>query len=118
MANYKSEQTVPVAFLGSMFILQGMGMSINMLSMLGLIIVLGMLVDDAIVVAENIYQKLEQGMDKNKAAMEGTLEVIAPVSGTIIIVLYFCPLAFSAAAWISAISLLSIGLVWEGVKFL
>ena len=88
---------IPIAFLGAMFILQGMGMSINMLSMLGLIIVLGMLVDDAIVVAENIYQKLEQGMDKRKAAMEGTLEVIAPVSGTIITTMAaFLPLLLMA----------------------
>jgi len=88
---------IPVAFLGAMFILQGMGMSINMLSMLGLIIVLGMLVDDAIVVAENIYQKLEKGMEKRKAAYEGTLEVIAPVSGTIITTMAaFLPLLLMA----------------------
>jgi len=75
---------IPVAFLGTFFILDGLDMSINMLSMLGLILVLGMIVDDAIVVAENIYQKLEAGMEKKKAALEGTVEVIAPVSGTII----------------------------------
>ncbi len=88
---------IPVSFLGAMFILKAMDMSINMLSMLGMILVLGMLVDDAIVVSENIFQKLEAGMPKYKAAILGTMEVIAPVTGTILTTMAaFLPLLLMA----------------------
>lgn len=69
--------------------------SINLMSMFGLILVLGMLVDDAIVVAENIYRHLEEGDSVKNSVINGTLEVITPVAGTVLTtIVAFAPLMF------------------------
>ena len=69
--------------------------SINLMSMFGLILVLGMLVDDAIVVSENIYRHLEEGDKVKDAVINGTLEVISPVAGTVLTtIIAFAPLMF------------------------
>ena len=69
--------------------------SINLMSMFGLIMVLGMLVDDAIVVSENIYRHLEEGDSIKDSVINGTLEVITPVAGTVATtVVAFAPLMF------------------------
>ncbi|MDP5077775.1 MAG: efflux RND transporter permease subunit, partial [Nonlabens sp.] len=82
---------LPVAFLG-MFIFAGFfGVTINVLSLFGMIIVIGILVDDGIVIAENIYQHYEEGKTPYQAAVDGTLEVIPPILSAIITTL----LAFS-----------------------
>jgi multidrug efflux pump subunit AcrB len=70
-------------------------LSINLMSMFGLILVLGMLVDDAIVVAENIYRHIEEGDTVKNAVLDGTMEVIAPVAGTVLTtIVAFAPLMF------------------------
>lgn len=70
-------------------------LSINLMSMFGLIMVLGMLVDDAIVVSENIYRHLEEGDPVKDAVLNGTMEVIAPVAGTVLTtIVAFAPLMF------------------------
>lgn len=70
-------------------------LSINLMSMFGLIMVLGMLVDDAIVVSENVYRHLEEGAPVKDAVLNGTMEVISPVAGTILTtVVAFAPLMF------------------------
>jgi multidrug efflux pump subunit AcrB len=74
----------PIAFLVSFAIMDGMGVSLNMISMFALILVLGMLVDDSIIVAEHFYQKLEAGMKPKRAAREAAMETIAPVTATIL----------------------------------
>ncbi len=75
---------LPVAF-GVTFIIMGYaGITINMMSMVGMILVLGMLVDDAIIVAENIYRHMEHGMKRLEAVVTGTSEVVAPVTGTVL----------------------------------
>ena len=75
---------LPVAFLG-MFIFAGFfDVTINVLSLFGMIIVIGILVDDGIVIAENIYQHYEMGKSPYKAAVEGTLEVLPPIISAII----------------------------------
>lgn len=75
---------LPVAFFG-MFIMAGpLGVTINVLSLFGMIIVIGILVDDGIVIAENIYQKYEEGMPPIKAAIEGTMEVVPPIVSAIL----------------------------------
>lgn len=75
---------LPVAFLG-MFIFAGyFGVTINVLSLFGMIIVIGILVDDGIVIAENIYQHYEMGKTPYQAAVDGTLEVIPPILSAII----------------------------------
>ncbi|MCX2679993.1 efflux RND transporter permease subunit [Galbibacter sp. EGI 63066] len=75
---------LPISFLG-LFIFGGMfGVTINVLSLFGMIIVIGILVDDGIVIAENIYQHYERGATPIKAAINGTLEVIPPIVSAII----------------------------------
>ncbi|WP_438710997.1 efflux RND transporter permease subunit [Aquimarina muelleri] len=75
---------LPVAFLG-MFIFAGsFGVTINVLSLFGMIIVIGILVDDGIVIAENIYQHSERGKSPVQAAIDGTMEVIPPIISAII----------------------------------
>lgn len=75
---------IPIAILGGIILMQIWGISLNMLSMFGLILVLGLLVDDAIVVSENVYRYVESGMDPHEAAIRGTTEVAWPVVATII----------------------------------
>ncbi len=75
---------LPVAFLG-MFIFAGFfDVTINVLSLFGMIIVIGILVDDGIVIAENIYQHYEKGKTPVQAAIDGTMEVIPPIVSAII----------------------------------
>ena len=82
---------LPISFLG-MFIFAGQfDVTINVLSLFGMIIVIGILVDDGIVIAENIYQHYEKGKSPVDAAIDGTMEVIPPVVSAIITTL----LAFS-----------------------
>ena len=70
---------IPISFAGMFIVAYLSGITINVLSLMGMIIVIGILVDDAIVVAESIYQKHEAGLSPLKAAVEGLSEVIAPV---------------------------------------
>ncbi|MEB3345317.1 efflux RND transporter permease subunit [Aquimarina gracilis] len=75
---------LPVAFLG-MFIFAGQfDVTINVLSLFGMIIVIGILVDDGIVIAENIYQHYEKGKSPVQAAVDGTMEVIPPIVSAIL----------------------------------
>ena len=82
---------LPISFFGMFMILPLMGITINVLSLFGMIIVIGILVDDGIVIGENIYQHYERGKSPVRAAIDGTLEVIPPVVSAIITTL----LAFS-----------------------
>lgn len=75
---------IPIAF-GGMFIIAGWAsISINVISLFGMIIVIGILVDDGIVIAENIYQHWEDGKDPINAAIEGTMEVLPAVFSAIL----------------------------------
>lgn len=86
---------VPLAFCGTFVWMGQAGVNINLMSLFGLIIVLGMLVDDAIVVAENIYRHLEEGESVKDSVVNGTGEVILPVLGTILTTIAaFGPLMF------------------------
>lgn len=75
---------VPISFLGGILLAWALGLSMNMMTMFALIIVLGMVVDDAIVVAENIYRLIEEGVPPRRAAIEGTVQVGKPVCATIL----------------------------------
>ena len=75
---------MPIAFLGALLVMNLMGMTINLLTMFALVIVLGMLVDDAIIVAENIWQHYERGKSPQQATIDGVKEVFFPVSATIL----------------------------------
>jgi multidrug efflux pump subunit AcrB len=75
---------LPISFLG-MFIFAGaMGVTINVLSLFGMIIVIGILVDDGIVISENIFQHYERGKKPVQAAIDGTMEVLPPILSAII----------------------------------
>ncbi len=75
---------LPVAFLGMFIVAPFVGITINVLSLFGMIIVIGILVDDGIVIAENIYQHYERGKSPVQAAIDGTLEVIPPIVSAIL----------------------------------
>ncbi|MBF0431499.1 MAG: efflux RND transporter permease subunit [Fibrobacteria bacterium] len=86
---------IPISFAGMFIIASMAGITINVISLFGMIIVVGMLVDDAIVVAENIYQKHEKGISAHKAALEGTLEVVGPVLTAVLTTIFaFLPFFF------------------------
>ena len=75
---------LPIAFLGMFIFAPIFNVTINILSLFGMIIVIGILVDDGIVIAENIYQHYERGKSPFRAALDGVLEVIPPVVSAII----------------------------------
>lgn len=68
-----------VSFIGGLVLLPGLGVSINMISMFAFLVVLGIVVDDAIVVGENVYALREEGADAEEAAVTGTRDIAAPV---------------------------------------
>nr|WP_321268454.1 efflux RND transporter permease subunit [uncultured Sulfurimonas sp.] len=84
---------IPVSFMIGLIATELMGDSLNMLSLLGALIALGMLVDEAIVVAENIYRHLEEGMEKREAAIVGATEMFpAVLTATLTTVFAFLPM--------------------------
>lgn len=70
---------IPFSFLGMFIIANMMGLTINMISLFGMILVVGILVDDGIVIAENIYAHFERGKSPFKAALDGAMEVMPSV---------------------------------------
>ncbi len=75
---------IPFSFLGAVLLMYWMDMSLNMITMFGAIVVLGMIVDDAIIIAENCYRKMEQGLSRKKAAIEGARQVTVPVLAAVL----------------------------------
>lgn len=87
--------TIPISLIGSFFIMYIFGFSINILTLLGVVLATGLVVDDAIVVMENIYVKVEQGMHPVQAAFKGSKEIVfAIISTTITLVSVFLPIIF------------------------
>ena len=87
--------TVPVALIGSMMALSWFGFSINLLTLLALVLAIGLVVDDAIVVLENIYRRIENGQTPLMAAYDGGREVaFAVIATTLVLVSVFVPLVF------------------------
>jgi multidrug efflux pump subunit AcrB len=74
----------PLAFFTAFALMDSVGMTVNLISMFGMILVLGMLIDDSIIVAENFYQYVEKGMDPKEAAKKAAWETLAPVTATIL----------------------------------
>ena len=86
---------IPTAFLGAILFLPGLGVSINMVSMFAFIIALGIVVDDAIIAGENIYEYRQRGMGPVDAAIRGARDVAVPVSYSILTnIVAFMPLYF------------------------
>lgn len=86
---------IPVSILSAFFIMYMAGFSINVLTLLGLVLAIGLVVDDAIVVLENIYEKIEKGMSPVEAALKGSKEIyFAVISTTITLAAVFLPIIF------------------------
>ena len=86
---------IPVSILSAFFIMYIAGFSINVLTLLGLVLAIGLVVDDAIVVLENIYKKVEEGMSPIQAAFAGSKEIyFAVISTTITLAAVFMPIIF------------------------
>ncbi|MEZ5525284.1 MAG: efflux RND transporter permease subunit [Pseudomonadales bacterium] len=86
---------VPVSFMGAFFVMNLMGLSINIVSLFGFILVLGIVVDDAIVTGENVYRHMRGSETGLQAAINGTKEVAVPVTfGVLTTIAAFIPMAF------------------------
>ncbi len=91
---------IPVAFAGGVLTMPYFGVTANVMSLFGYIIVVGIVVDDAIVTGENIYSKFKEGMPGLRAAVEGTHEVAVPVTfGALTTMVAFLPLLFFDGTW-------------------
>ncbi|WPP53290.1 efflux RND transporter permease subunit [Catalinimonas niigatensis] len=86
---------IPISLIGAFFIMYFADFSINILTLLGIVLATGLVVDDAIVVLENIYQKIESGISPKKAAHEGASEIyFAIISTTVTLAAVFLPIIF------------------------
>lgn len=86
---------IPVALIGAFFIMYLAGFTINVLTLLAIVLATGLVVDDGIVVTENIYKKMETGMNKWKAARDGSKEIyFAVISTSITLACVFLPIVF------------------------
>ncbi|MGZ5286928.1 MAG: efflux RND transporter permease subunit, partial [Flavisolibacter sp.] len=86
---------IPVSLIGAFFIMYVSGFTINVLSLLAIVLATGLVVDDGIVVTENIYKKMEGGMDKWRAAREGSKEIyFAVIATSITLAVVFLPIIF------------------------
>jgi multidrug efflux pump len=88
--------TIPVSLIGSFALMYMFGFSINTLTLLAMVLAIGLVVDDAIVVLENIYRHIEEGMPRRQAAFKGAKEIgFAVVAMTLTLVTVYAPLAFA-----------------------
>ncbi|HEY4485215.1 MAG TPA: efflux RND transporter permease subunit, partial [Nitrospiria bacterium] len=87
--------TIPVSLIGAFIFVYALGFSVNVLTLLALVLAIGLVVDDAIVMLENIYRRIEQGMPPVQAAYEGSKEIaFAVLAMTITVAAVFVPVAF------------------------
>ncbi|MET1080037.1 MAG: multidrug efflux RND transporter permease subunit [Pseudomonas sp.] len=87
--------TIPLSMIGVMFFMQLLGYSINLLTLLAMVLAIGLVVDDAIVVVENIHRHIEEGKTPFDAAVEGAREIAVPVvSMTITLAAVYAPIGF------------------------
>lgn len=86
---------IPVSLIGAFFIMYIMDFSINVLTLLAIVLATGLVVDDGIVVTENIFKKMEKGMNKHKAALEGSKEIyFAVIATSLTLAIVFLPIIF------------------------
>tara|TARA_R110001599_G_scaffold56620_3_gene156431 strand:- start:9946 stop:13080 length:3135 start_codon:yes stop_codon:yes gene_type:complete len=87
--------TVPLSLVGALFLMYSMGFTINLLTLLAMVLAIGMVVDDAIIVLENIHRHIEEGIEPHKASIIGARELVGPViSMTITLVAVYAPIGF------------------------
>ncbi len=88
--------TIPVSLIGSFALMYFFGFTINTLTLLAMVLAIGLVVDDAIVVLENIFRHIEEGMPRKEAAMQGAKEIaFAVIAMTLTLTSVFAPLAFA-----------------------
>lgn len=86
---------IPISLIATFFVMYWAGFSINVLTLLGIVLATGLVVDDGIVVTENIFRKLEEGMPIRKAALEGSKEIFfAVISTSLTLAVVFLPVIF------------------------
>jgi len=86
---------IPISLIGAFFVMFIFGFTINVLTLLGIVLAIGLVVDDAVVVLENIYTKIEQGMPPLEAAFRGSKEIFfAVIATTVALVAVFLPVIF------------------------
>lgn len=86
---------VPISIIATFIVMSALGYTINILTLLGLVLAIGLVVDDAIVVLENIYRKVEEGQRGLLAALDGSKEIgFAVIATTLVLVAVFVPLSF------------------------
>jgi len=87
--------TIPVSLIGAFIFVNALGFSVNVLTLLALVLAIGLVVDDAIVMLENIYRRIEHGIPPRQAALEGSKEIaFAVIAMTITVAAVFVPVAF------------------------
>ena len=85
--------TIPLSIIGVLFYMQLMGYSINLLTLLAMVMAIGLLVDDAILVVENIYRHIGEGLKPMQAALQGAREIAKPViATTIVLCIVYAPI--------------------------
>ncbi len=91
--------TIPISIISTLMFMDAMGYSINVLTLLGLVLAIGLVVDDAIVVLENIYRRVEAGQPPLLAAIDGSREIgFAVIATTLVLVSVFVPISFLPGA--------------------
>ena len=86
---------LPIVFFSGLYVIYAMGITLNLISMLGFIMVLGLMVDDAIIVGENITYHMEKGLSPRDAAIKGSVELFGPVTATVMTtIIAFLPMMF------------------------
>lgn len=87
--------TIPISLIGTFFVMYLLGFTINVLTLLGIVLAIGLVVDDAIVVLENIYAKVEKGENPQEASRSGVTEIFfAVISTTVAVAAVFLPVIF------------------------
>jgi multidrug efflux pump subunit AcrB len=91
---------IPISFLGAFCLMPVFGITVNLISLFSFIVCLGLVVDDAIVIGENIFTYRQQGMEPTKAAIRGVREMCIPVVLAVLTTVFaFVPLAFTKGVW-------------------
>lgn len=87
--------TIPLSLIGAAFLMLAMGFSLNLLTLLAMVMAIGLVVDDAIVVVENVYRHIEKGLTPVQAALKGAREIVGPVIAmTITLAAVYAPIGF------------------------
>jgi multidrug efflux pump len=88
--------TIPISLIGAFFLILAFGFSLNSLTLLAMVVAIGLVVDDAIIMLENVYRHMENGLDRVQAAIKGSAEIgFAIIAMTLTLVAVFAPVAFT-----------------------